>query len=196
MAKVFLVNPRRSGWDHEAISRVRNAWGGEKGEHMAHHKHRGHHHRRNPGAMDLIWGVGGAAGGFLLTNPVASMLAPSGLLNYGAQGAIALGGGYLLGKFKKPLGWGFAVGGLASLAIKLYSDFAAPGMSGLVSTDVPTSDFAGAQGSWSSLPAYSGAAPSVVPSAGSSAAPAVAAKTGGSVLSSSSRLGKSRLGLS
>lgn len=189
MAKVYLINPRRSKWDREAVDRVLKAsgWKGGSMAHHRHHHHRGRHNRRNPEGMELVWGVAGAAGGFLITGPVASMVAPSGLLNYVAQGAVALGGGWLIGKFRRPAGWGFAVGGLASLAISLYRNFigGGAGVSGYVDVQNPTLEFA--SGDWKSLPAYTpGGAPAVIPQAGSSGAAAVAAKTAtGPVLSSS-----------
>jgi len=140
MPKVLLVNPRpaapasrrasRSSWDRSAVRRVLNASGAwdlaERGGNMAHKKYG--HHRRNPGTGNLLWGVAGAAGGFVLVSPVGTMVAPQGgILGYGVQAGVALGGGYLLGRWKKPLGWGFAIGGLASLAIKLYQDYVAGG---------------------------------------------------------------------
>lgn len=152
------------------------------------HKNKGRHggrHRRNPDGVELLWGVGGAAGGFLLTGPAARIVVSSGLLNYGIQAGVALGGGWLLGRFRRPLGWGFAIGGLASLAIQLYRDFVSgAGISGYVDVQNPTLEFV--SGDWKSLPAYSpGGAPVAIPSAGSSAAPVVAAKTGAIPMSSS-----------
>jgi len=136
--------------------------------------------RRNPGG-ELLWTVGGAAGGFLFTGSIVSGFAPSGPLNYIGQGAVALGGGWALARFvKRPLGVGWTIGGLASLAIKLYSDFtgaAAPGTSFYANTSfpVPTWD----QGSPLNWPAYSPGGPANLPVGTSPAASAVISQTGG-----------------
>jgi len=142
------------------------------------HRHKGgrHHHRRNPDGKGLLWGVAGAAGGLLITGPVAGMVAPSGILNYGAQGAIALGGGWLLAKFREPLGWGFAVGGLASLAVQLYRDYTGGGVSYYADVNNPLQDFVtGSPLSWAAHGAAP-ALPAAVPAAAAVAA-GVAAPT-------------------
>jgi hypothetical protein len=192
MAKVFLVNPRpaatapqrerRSSWDRHAVRRILNASGAwdiaEEGGHMAHRKeHHRRHHRRNPDGKALLWGVAGAAGGLLITGPAAGMISSSGLLNYASQGAIALGGGWLLAKFREPLGYGFAVGGLASLAIQLYRDYvgSSSGVSLYTNQANPLQDFVtgnplswAAYGATSALPA---AAPAAAAAASGAAAP-------------------------
>lgn len=138
---------------------------------MARHSGRHRRRHRNPDGGKLLWGVAGAAGGFLVTGPVAGMVSSSGPLNYGAQAAVALGGGWLAAKFKEPLGWGFAVGGLASLAIQLYRDYVGgAGVSYYASEPNPLQDFV--TGNPLKWPAY-GAAPALpaaAPAAGSNGA--------------------------
>ena len=95
---------------------------------MAHHRH--HHHRRNPSRSgSIIWTVAGAAGGFLGTGLVASMVMPSatGILNYGVQGGIAFAGGWLLKKVNRNAAFGFMIGGLASVALQAYKDYTGGG---------------------------------------------------------------------
>ena len=145
---------------------------------MAHRHKGGKHHRRNPDGKGLLWGVAGAAGGLLITGPVAGMVAPSGILNYGAQGAIALGGGWLLAKFREPLGWGFAVGGLASLAVQLYRDYTGSGVSYYADETNPLQDFV--TGNPLAFPAH-GAAPALTAAAPAAAAAAAGAATSGKV---------------
>jgi hypothetical protein len=143
-------------------------------------KHGGYHKRRNPGG-NMLWGVAGAAGGFLLTGTVAGMVAPSGVMNYVAQGGVALAGGWLVGKWKKPAGYGFMLGGLASLAIKLYGSYvgggASPGTSYYAQTQfsVPT-DSRGNPLNW---PAFSPGGPANLPVGTSPASNAVVAAQGG-----------------
>lgn len=194
MPKVFLVNPRpastsetrakRSGWDRGAVKRILNASGGwdllgEGGQDMAKH-HGGYHRRRNP-AGNMVWGVAGAAGGFLLTGTVAGMVAPSGVMNYLAQGGVALAGGWALGKWKKPAGYGFTIGGLAKLALTVYSDFvgggASPGTSYYAQTTLPVPTYS--TGSPLGWPAFQPGGPANLPVGTSPASNAVVASQGG-----------------
>ena len=146
---------------------------------MAKH-HGGYHRRRNP-TGNMLWGVGGAAAGFLLTGSLASMVAPSGAMNYIAQGGVALVGGWGLGKWKKPAGYGFLLGGLAKLAITLYSDFmggsASPGTSYYANTSFPVPSFS--TGSPLGWPAFSPGGSANLPVGTSPAANAVVASQGG-----------------
>jgi len=150
-----------------------------------HHKHGGKHHRRNPSGGNLLWGVGGAVGGFLVVPMVGSMLAPSGIVNYAVQGGAALAGGWLLGKWKKPAGWGFLVGGLAGLAIKVYGDMtsgaavaaASPGTSYYAQTTFPVPTFT--HGNPNKWPAFAPGGSSTLPVGTSPATSASVASTGG-----------------
>lgn len=146
---------------------------------MAKH-HGGYHRRRNPSG-NLLWGAAGAAGGFLLSGTVASMVAPSGVMNYIATAGVALVGGWGLGKWKKPAGYGFTIGGLAKLAIQLYSDFtsgaAAPGASYYAQTTFPVPTFS--TGSPLGWPAFQPGGPANMPVGTSPAAAAVVASQGG-----------------
>lgn len=179
MPKVLLVNPRRrSDWDRHAVRRVLNASGGwemlgERGEHMKHHHHHHKHHRRNPDTGNMIWGVAGAAGGFLLTPAVAGMFGMGGGMSLLVGAGVAVGGGWLLGKFKKPAGWGFAVGGLASVAISAYRQFTGGGMSYYAVDSYPVPGFS--TGNPLQLPQYGVASSNVVPATASGAPAALPA---------------------
>lgn len=191
MPKVFLVNPRRSTsnrsgagrsmWDRGAVHRVIKASGfGDlfgKGGSM-----RRRHSRRNPSmGGGMLWTVGGAAGGFLFTGTIASMVAPSGALNYVASAAVALGGGWLLGRWKKPVGTGWVVGGLASLAIKLYQSYtgasSSPGTSFYAAYNAPFNMYD--TGNPLSLPAYAPGGSSTLPVGTSPTTAAMVKATGG-----------------
>jgi len=143
-------------------------------------RHRGFHRRRNPSG-NLIWGVAGAAGGYLIVGTAAAMVAPGGVLNYAVQGAVALGGGWLLGRWKKPAGWGFTIGGLAKLAVQVYSDYvgggASPGTSFYANTTFPVPTFT--TGNPNNWPAFSPGGPSTLPVGTSPAAAATVSATGG-----------------
>jgi hypothetical protein len=142
---------------------------------------RGFHRRRNPSG-NLIWGVAGAAGGYLLTGTAAAMVAPGGTMNYVVQGAVALGGGYLLSRWKKPAGYGFTIGGLAKLAIQVYSDYvggvASPGASFYAQSNFPVPTFT-PSGNPNNWPAFSPGGSSTLPVGTSPAAAATISATGG-----------------
>lgn len=204
--KVYLINPRapehrrrasRSSWDRGAVRRVLNASGAwdllGKGGDMAHHHH---HRKRNPiEGGNLLWTVGGAAGGFLLTGSIVSMVLPSvsGIMNYGAQAVVAFGGGWLASKLNRSAGFGFVVGGLASLALQMYKDYtsasasASPGTSFYYGASFPVPYSTGPGNPWQQAafgPAYPGGT-STLPVG---TTPAAAAATGARGGNYSSRL--------
>jgi hypothetical protein len=108
---------------------------------------------------------------------VGNMVGAGSPISLAAGAAVALGGGYLIGRWKKPLGWGFAVGGLASVAISAYQMFmggqASPGASFYAVDSYPVPGYSTANPL--TLPQYGVAASGVMPATASGAPAAMPA---------------------
>lgn len=92
---------------------------------MARHRHS--RKRRNPSAMTgvvpLVGGViAGGLGARMIPQAVLGA-SNTGIMGYAANGAVAVAGGLLLGRWNKSAGMGFLGGGLAALAIRVYQDY-------------------------------------------------------------------------
>jgi hypothetical protein len=141
MGTVLLINPRREthskaprqrkSWDGSAIRRILNSsagrFFGERGGAMKHHHHRRHHSRRNPGkTADIAMAIGGGAVGAFATRAIPQALlgaSNTGIMGYGANALVAVAGGWLAGKLSKSAGFGWLIGGGASLLLRVYQDY-------------------------------------------------------------------------
>jgi hypothetical protein len=109
-----------------------------------HSKRRGRR-RRNPfgggvGVRDLggtiLWGTAGALAARVLPSTFLGSK-NSGILGYGANGATAIIGGMLVGKFVSPnAGKEFTAGGLIALGLRLFEDWMSGGAATQVSGDL------------------------------------------------------------
>lgn len=92
--------------------------------------HRHYHRRRNPmsggkgGILGMI--LSAAVGGFATRAVPQAFLSSSnsGIMGYGANAVVAVGGSWLLKKFMGPkiaLGW--LIGGGAAIALRIYQDY-------------------------------------------------------------------------
>ena len=104
-----------------------------------HFRRRHNARRRNPmgggSIRDLggliLWGTGGAVATRVIPRMVLGT-SDTGFLGYGANAAVALVGGMLIGKFAGPqAGSKFTAGGVISLALRVVSDFFGSSLTGL-----------------------------------------------------------------
>lgn len=88
-----------------------------------------HHHRRsyrNPNGGGMLVAIGSGAVGAFATRAIPQALAAgsnSGLMGYAMNAAVAVGGGWLLKKWKPAAGMGWLIGGGASLLLRVYQDY-------------------------------------------------------------------------
>lgn len=153
-----------------------------------------HHHRRsyrNPnGGGGMLIAIGSGAVGAFATRAIPQALAAgsnSGIMGYAMNAAVALGGGWLLKKWKPAAGMGWLIGGGASLLLRVYQDYTT-GAASAGSSDgtmglyigspfvIPTSTV----GNPLNQPSYNwaGAAPSIVAGGQSASAAAVSTAIG------------------
>lgn len=169
--------------------------------HMSGHSRRHHRRRRNPvggggSIRDLgglvLWGTGGAVATRVVPRMVLGT-SDTGFMGYGANAAVALLGGMLVGKMAgSQAGSKFTAGGVISLALRVVSDFFGSSLTGLNGMEyyiennfpLPTTG----QGPYLLNPGYNGApmmsvqaGPSPVAQAAAAAAAASAAPAGGSM---------------
>lgn len=92
---------------------------------MARHRHS--RKRRNPSSMSGVLPlVGGVVVGGLATRMIPQAIlgaSNTGIMGYGANAAVAIIGGWGVGKWNKTAGMGVLGGGLAALAIRVYQDY-------------------------------------------------------------------------
>jgi hypothetical protein len=156
---------------------------------MARHRH---HRRyfRNPGNGGLLMAVGGGAVGAFATRAIPQAVAAgsnTGIMGYAMNAVVAFGGGLLVKKWNQTAGFGWMVGGGASLLLRVYQDYttgassagASDGSMGLYIGSpfvIPTSTV----GSPLAQPSYNwaGAAPSVVSGGNPASAAAVSTAIG------------------
>lgn len=110
-----------------------------------HRRHRSHRRRRNPGfggfgVVDLggtiLWGTAGALAARVLPSTFLGAK-NTGILGYGANGATAVIGGMLVGKFVNArAGQEFTAGGLIAVGLRLFEDWMSGGAATQVSGDL------------------------------------------------------------
>jgi hypothetical protein len=186
---------QRKSWDGSAIRRILNSSAGQffgerGGGNMAKHYHR-RRSFRNPNGGGIVWAIGAGAVGAFATRAIPQAVAAgsnTGIMGYAMNAAVAVGGGWLLKKWKPAAGMGWLIGGGASLLLRVYQDYttgagsagSSDGSMGLYigsSFVVPTST---AAGNPMSLPSYNfaGQAPSIAAGVQPASAAAVSTAIG------------------